>query len=231
MTRLFRALGVSTPRTRRALQELHRKSFHLAGLLIPFIYYLGLHHSGGLLTRTRGVVILGVVTAFFWTVEILRWMSPAFRGHYNRLFTSLLRQHELETPASAAVQAGTFAHSVDQLVQSITTPLLGELPPSPRHNPYDHATPHLRGGFSASPSTQSRTQLSFGASPSHVLPTSAILGTPPPNEKIFTGTGFFFLGNWLAMLLFEPTIATCGMRQCTRRRVGHTHCSDRTSSC
>jgi hypothetical protein len=43
--RWFRASGVAADRARRAVAELRRKSFHLVGLLIPFIYYLVSMHS------------------------------------------------------------------------------------------------------------------------------------------------------------------------------------------
>src|SRR4051812_36318134 len=124
--RAFRSLGVNTVRTRRAFTELKRKSFHLVGLLIPSIYYLGLRYSNGLMTQNRGIVLLGIPTALLWIVELLRWISPVFRGHYNRIFANLLRKQEKAALAEEerALQEGSFAHSVDQLVEAITTPLL-----------------------------------------------------------------------------------------------------------
>ena len=224
LTRFFRSLGVSMPRTQRALAELKRKSFHLAGLLIPFIYYLGLTYSKGLMTRTLGLWLLGSITLFLWIVEILRYVSPSFRGHYNRLFSSIMRKQELIADAARLdTQEGTFAHSVDQLVQTITTPLLGELPPTPKMSQQSHhqhhTAPHLRSTAAASPSNFATPAEyhklakvgSASVNNTGAVPSSAPSHTAITSEKIFTGTGFFFLGNFLSMLLFDPTIATCAM--------------------
>lgn len=199
----------------------------VAGLLIPFIYYLGLHYSNGLITRTRGLILLGAVTTFLWIVELLRYISPSFRGHYNRLFRSIMRKQELlaDSAANLDTQEGSLAHTVDQIVQSITTPLLGELPPSPRsHNHNDHATmPHLRSSAASASSSSSSVAINAAsqfASPRDYdrlaktgLSSQQISSLAPPvtSEKIFTGTGFFFLGCFLSMIFFEPTIATCSM--------------------
>ena len=143
---------MNSVRGKRAFLELKRKSFHLVGLLIPFIYYLGLHYSGGLLTRGRALLLLGSLTAFLWLVELLRWISPSFRARYNLLFRKIMRKSELAAPTMlessngalppAAVSA--FAAGVDSLVQTLTTPLLGELPATPQNGV---PTPRGRSGL------------------------------------------------------------------------------------
>jgi len=247
--RVLRSLGVAADRAKRAVAELRRKSFHLVGLLIPFIYYLGLRYSDGLLTRHRAQWLLGIPTTFLWIVELLRWISPSFRAHYNRLFAKIMRKQELVAPTlldtGEQPVVSAFVHGVDQLVQTLATPILGEAPIA--SNGSGATTP--RRGMSPSPSSTSlRRQLQQQALaqekaaaleraaakplPLHVQddyskltkPSAGIVPQPPlspkphttpaaaaGSERIFTGTGFFFLGNWLALYLFSPTIATCGM--------------------
>jgi hypothetical protein len=242
----------------------------------------GLKYGDGLLTRQRALWLLGIPTTFLWIVELLRWISPSFRAHYNRLFVSIMRKQELVAPTLLDTTAGSgaleepvvsaFVAGVDQLVQTLTTPLLGEAPlptssssaSSPRNN---HLSSNgfngvIGGGGSSgantprrgmTPSTSSnslRRQLQQHAlaqeraaaaverAASKPLPNSVqddyskltkpgatgIVPHPPlspkpvttpaaaaGSERIFTGTGFFFLGSWLALWLFTPTIATCGM--------------------
>ncbi len=91
----FKSIGVGNGRTRRAFLELRRKSFHLAGLLIPFIYYCGLHFYPNLMTQWRGVLMLSALTAFLWLIEFLRIGSPGFRRLYNIIFGSMLRKSEM----------------------------------------------------------------------------------------------------------------------------------------
>ena len=95
LTSFFRfTLGVSSVRTKRAVTELKRKSFHLLGLLIPVIYFLGRKYSVWL-TQPRAVLIMCFCTAVIWLVEALRLWWPAFRRGYGRIFAPLLRKAEL----------------------------------------------------------------------------------------------------------------------------------------
>ena len=95
LTSFFRfTLGVSTVRTKRAVTELKRKSFHLLGLLIPFIYYLGSKYTQWL-DQPRAVLILSGFTGVVWLVEAMRLWWPAFRRGYSRMFAPLLRKKEL----------------------------------------------------------------------------------------------------------------------------------------
>jgi hypothetical protein len=215
----LRTLSVSGPRARKAFTELKRKSFHLMGLLIPSIWYLGLHYSDGLITRPFGIGLLGAVTAFIWVVELLRWISPAFRAHYNRLFSSIMRKHELVADAAAGLvkpEEGSLAHTVDELVKTITTPLLGELPESPSERQgADSSTPYLRSAAAAAgaSSSTSQTASQFSTPADYhkydkpgVSPRTAAAGAPPKieSEKIFTGMPFFlscvFERQWLGEL-------------------------------
>lgn len=244
--RVIRSLGVAKARALRAFSELKRKSFHLAGLLIPAIYWLGLRYSDGLLTKQRALCLLGAPTAFLWIVELLRWVSPSFRAHYNRLFASIMRKQELVALAAdeacgAPLTEGTFVHSVDQLVQSIANPILGELDVPISASPRNSTVPagpalrvHAAATAAATAAAAAGAKISAAStkplaptvqddyskvSKSGPVPLPAV--APSPNgaaaraasgsEKVFTGTGFFFGGCWLAMLLFPPTIATCAM--------------------
>ena len=133
LTAFFRTtLGVSLQRTKRAVSELKRKSFHLLGLLIPVIYYMGSKYAPLWLNQHRAVLIMGLCTAVVWLVEAMRLWWPAFRRGYSRIFAPLLRKKEM---------------------------------------------------------TEDNVRL--------------------------TGVGYFFLGNFLCVFLFEPTIATCASRQHT----------------
>jgi diacylglycerol kinase (CTP) len=121
----FRSVGVGAMRTKRAFLELRRKSFHLAGLLIPFVYYVGLKYYPSIMSQRVGSGVMIFMTTFLWIIELLRYLFPNFRVLYNKIFGSMLRQSELS------------------------------------------------------------------------------------DNKQLTGTGFFFLGNTICVILFSPTIAVC----------------------
>ena len=121
----FRSLGVSSLRARRCIAELKRKSFHLLGLLIPIIYYVGMKYTLWLDQR-RASLILGALTLLVAVVEGLRLTVPDFHRLYTAHFSAMMRATEK-----------------DEL------------------------------------------------------------------RVALTGTGFFFAGNFLAVFLFDPTIATC----------------------
>ena len=87
-------LGLSGQRTKRAIVELKRKSFHLLGLLIPVIYYMGSKYTVWL-DQHRAVLIMAACTGVVWVVEVLRLWWPAFRRGYSRTFAPLMRKKEM----------------------------------------------------------------------------------------------------------------------------------------
>ncbi len=50
-------------------------SFHLLGLLIPFLYWY-LHLHLGIFNHTQACWIMGSITGFLWIVEVARHISP-----------------------------------------------------------------------------------------------------------------------------------------------------------
>ena len=66
--------------------ELLRKSIHLSGLSLPIIYLF--------LEKPTMLVIIGTLTGFALTVELVKWLSPDFGAFFFRIFTPLLRKHE-----------------------------------------------------------------------------------------------------------------------------------------
>ena len=66
--------------------ELRRKSIHLSGLALPVIYLF--------LDKPMMLVVIGVLTGFALTVELLKWFSSRFSEFFFRIFASLLRTHE-----------------------------------------------------------------------------------------------------------------------------------------
>jgi len=91
---LLRSAGLSSLRTRRCITELRRKSFHLLGLLIPMIQYMGMRYTPQWLDQKRCSVILAVLTLCLFLVEVMRFSWPWFRSRYSRLFASVLRKTE-----------------------------------------------------------------------------------------------------------------------------------------
>ena len=54
--------------------ELLRKSIHLSGLTIPIIYLF--------LEKPTMLVIIGILTGFALTVELVKWLSPDFGAFF-----------------------------------------------------------------------------------------------------------------------------------------------------
>jgi dolichol kinase len=102
----FRTIGIANARIRRALAELRRKSFHLVGLLIPVIYYVGLKYS--YLTYAQAIGILFTITCTLWLVELLRFCSPAFGSWYARTFSTFLRKNERDEKSPQLTGVGFF---------------------------------------------------------------------------------------------------------------------------
>ena len=108
LTSFFRTtLGVSSIRTKRAVTELKRKSFHLLGLLIPVIYYMGSKYTTWL-NQPCAVLIMGCCTGVVWLVEAMRLWWPDFRRGYSRVFAPLLRKKEISEERVRLTGVGFF---------------------------------------------------------------------------------------------------------------------------
>ena len=68
------------------IAELLRKSIHLSGLILPVIYIF--------LDKPTMLVLMGILTGFALTVELVKWLSPSFGEFFFQIFASLLRTHE-----------------------------------------------------------------------------------------------------------------------------------------
>ncbi len=68
------------------LGELLRKSIHLSGLVLPVIYLF--------LDQPTMLILIGVLTGFALTVELMKWLFPRFGEFFFQIFASLLRTHE-----------------------------------------------------------------------------------------------------------------------------------------
>lgn len=68
------------------LGELLRKSIHLAGLILPVIYFF--------LDKPMMLMVMGVLTGIAVTVELVKWFSPDFGKFFFQIFAPMLRRHE-----------------------------------------------------------------------------------------------------------------------------------------
>ena len=68
------------------LGELLRKSIHLAGLILPVIYFF--------LDKPTMLIVMGVLTGIAITVELVKWFSPDFGKFFFQIFAPMLRRHE-----------------------------------------------------------------------------------------------------------------------------------------
>lgn len=88
---LLRACGVSLKKVARAVREIERKSFHLAGLLVPLIYLLLMKHRGW--TRADVVALCTTITVCGIGSDMARLNIPFIARHWPG--KSILRDHEL----------------------------------------------------------------------------------------------------------------------------------------
>ena len=68
------------------LGELLRKSIHLAGLILPVIYFF--------LDKPTMLIVVGVLMGIAITVELVKWFSPDFGNFFFQIFAPMLRRHE-----------------------------------------------------------------------------------------------------------------------------------------
>lgn len=74
--------------------ELLRKSIHLSGLTLPVIYIF--------LDKPVMLILIGTLTGFALTIELVKWFSPRFGEFFFRIFTPLLRRHEQKGAVTGA---------------------------------------------------------------------------------------------------------------------------------
>eukprot|EP00741_Cyanophora_paradoxa_P002181 tig00000553_g2114.t1 len=85
-------LGLSIRRVAKFLRETRRKSFHVSGVFVPFIYYVGL--KNGWLTQHAAAITVGSVFAVVFSVECFRLLVPAFNEKFIEVLGGMLRPHE-----------------------------------------------------------------------------------------------------------------------------------------
>mmetsp|Transcript_36988 Transcript_36988/g.102055 ORF Transcript_36988/g.102055 Transcript_36988/m.102055 type:complete len:278 (+) Transcript_36988:103-936(+) len=86
---LLEALGVSLRRVKRTLQEIDRKGFHLAGILVPIVHHslLRLNYSNALC-----IEICAAITIVGWCCDLARLCIPAVARNWPG--RSILREKE-----------------------------------------------------------------------------------------------------------------------------------------
>jgi glycerol-3-phosphate acyltransferase PlsY len=94
------------------VRELRRKVVHLSGLIFPLVYSAGLRLSSGgqpLLTRRSATIGLGIITAVYFLVELMRFVSPRANEFYVRRLRFLLRRGEVrQVTGSGYYLLGSF---------------------------------------------------------------------------------------------------------------------------
>jgi diacylglycerol kinase (CTP) len=92
MTQFLHFLGISMKRSPRVIRELKRKGFHFSGLIIPFVYLVGLQTN--LLNWFSASMLMITVTTGYFIMECARLMFPAINKTFAEKFGGLLREKE-----------------------------------------------------------------------------------------------------------------------------------------
>jgi len=87
--KFLRTAGAPLNKINRTILEMERKTFHLCGLLVPWIYHLMLRYG---LTQKHGIMLSGSITAAGWTFDICRVYIPGIRRFMP--FQHILRDDE-----------------------------------------------------------------------------------------------------------------------------------------
>ena len=88
----IKACGVRARKVQRTMQEIERKTFHLATLLVPLIHQMLLW--GGEWTNDECVKLCWVITAAGWTADLMRVYGPPWAKRWFPL-KRLLRESGL----------------------------------------------------------------------------------------------------------------------------------------
>eukprot|EP01132_Coremiostelium_polycephalum_P001218 gene1218-1538_t len=83
-------------RVPRVIKELKRKGFHFSGLIIPFVYLVGLNYTT-FFTRTLGCQIMFTISGGYFIWECLRLNVPLVRDFCNRTYGKMLREKEKDS--------------------------------------------------------------------------------------------------------------------------------------
>jgi diacylglycerol kinase (CTP) len=92
MMQFLHIIGIPVKRSPRVIRELKRKGFHFSGLIIPFIYLVGLQTQ--LMNRFSGSLIMIVVSTGYFIMECARLFSPTINKLFAEKFGGLLREKE-----------------------------------------------------------------------------------------------------------------------------------------
>eukprot|EP00298_Acanthocystis_sp_HF-20_P002916 c13299_g2_i1.p1 GENE.c13299_g2_i1~~c13299_g2_i1.p1 ORF type:complete len:262 (-),score=100.00 c13299_g2_i1:27-812(-) len=84
-------LGVTIEKCARTAKEINRKTFHICGLLIPFLYQVFLHFGLEWYDITK---LCWTLTILGWSIDLLRLYSPSFANSLPLFFRSILREKE-----------------------------------------------------------------------------------------------------------------------------------------
>ena len=89
--KIIEQLGVSARKVQRALHEIERKSFHIAGLLVP-LTHMSLLAAGW--SNQNCVTLCWVITVTGWVADICRLHIPIVARHWP--MRHILREHEMK---------------------------------------------------------------------------------------------------------------------------------------
>ncbi len=87
--KVIKAAGVRLQKIGKTLKEIERKSFHIAGVLVPLIYSLMLEWG---FTKQQCSSLCWYITAAGWTVDILRLNVKVIKDNFP--LNPILRKHE-----------------------------------------------------------------------------------------------------------------------------------------
>lgn len=90
--KLVQQLGVSARKVQRALREMERKTFHIAGLLVPIIHQALLTYGW---SNDACAKLCWAITISGWTADLSRLFGPGFVAR-NWPMRHILREHEMK---------------------------------------------------------------------------------------------------------------------------------------
>mmetsp|Transcript_28363 Transcript_28363/g.46604 ORF Transcript_28363/g.46604 Transcript_28363/m.46604 type:complete len:283 (+) Transcript_28363:67-915(+) len=94
VTKALGNVGVAIKRIRRTVQEMERKTFHLAGLLLPINYHLLLTFVRGF-TQYHGIIIITLLTWLWFVVDLSRVYIPVVNRNFP--LQKIARPNELHS--------------------------------------------------------------------------------------------------------------------------------------
>ncbi|KAF2077124.1 hypothetical protein CYY_001571 [Polysphondylium violaceum] len=93
LTNLLRYLGIGVKRVPRVIKELRRKGFHVVGLIIPLVLYVGINYTT-FFTKEVALWIMSTITLVYFIWEMLRLNIPAVKEFCMRTYGGMMREKE-----------------------------------------------------------------------------------------------------------------------------------------